>query len=55
MAGLKRSIGGQTAPDKGGLEFAPLAMPKDGGHGLSLERGLLTVVHMSTIVASEHD
>ena len=30
-------------------------MPEDGGRGLSLERGLLVVVYMSIIVASEHD
>ena len=30
-------------------------MPEDGGCGSSLERGLLAVVHMSTIVALEHD
>ena len=55
VAGSKRSVGGQTAPDEGGLEFAPLAMPKDGGRESSLEQGLSAVVHMSTIVASEHD
>ena len=37
VAGLKRFVRGQIAPDKGGLEFALLAMPEDGGYGLSLE------------------
>ena len=55
VARLKRSIGGRIAPDEGGLKFALLAMPKDGGCGSSLERGLLVVVYMLIIVASEHD
>ena len=42
-------------PDEGGLEFVPLVMPEDGGRGSSLERGLSAVVHMSIIVALEHD
>ena len=55
IARSKRSIGGRIAPDEGRLEFAPLAMPEDGGRGLSLERELSAVVHISIIVASEHD
>ena len=55
MARLKRSIRGRIALDEGGLEFTLLAMPEDGGRGSLLERGLLAVVHMLIIVASEHD
>lgn len=55
VAGSKGSVGGRTAPDEGGLEFAPLAMPEVGGRRSSLQRGLLAVVHVSTIVASEHE
>ena len=55
VARLKRSVGGQTVLDEGGLEFALLAMPENGGRGLSLERELLAVVYMLTIVASEHN
>ena len=55
IARSKRSVRGQTVLDEGGLEFALLAMSKDGGCGSSLERGLLVVVYMSIIVTSEHD
>ena len=55
MTRLKRSIEGRIALDEDGLEFVPLAMPKNGGRRLSLERGLLAVIYISTIVALEHD
>ena len=55
IARLKRSIGSRTALDEDGLEFVLLVMPENGGRGLSLERGLSTVIYMLIIVALEHD